>query len=147
MMRDTAIRIVVVISCILLGSDSLSAQNTTNQILSPRMQGLWVTDKGHECPELKKDEDAYGMGGGALLLRGDKFYSHESLCRIVGRITRGCCDDKDEETLATTYSCGRYRGRVVFALRRANNVTTLIEVIPDNAASGPIVKVYQKKCS
>ena len=114
--------------------------------LPPEIQGLWVEGQERECPDLMNDEDAAGMGEGALLLHGDKYYSHESLCRATGRIIKSCCDTNDTITIATGYVCGRYRSKVVFFLQRFKGDQMLIEVVPENASSGPIVKTYKKKC-
>jgi hypothetical protein len=125
---------------------TLPAQSLANSSLPLEFHGLWVTDADRECPDLKRDEDAHGMGEGALLLHGDKFYSHESLCRLSGQIKKSCCDGEGKQTIASNYSCGSYTGRVLLHLRRSRGEVMLIESY-ENAASGPVVKIYRRKCS
>jgi hypothetical protein len=131
---------------ILSATPAVSQQKPLTLMSLPhQFNGLWVEDDQRECPQLIRDEDAVGMGEGALLLRRNKFYSQESLCRFSGRITKSCCDDHDDQTFAANYSCGRYRGRVILALRRIGGRITLIEVF-ESAASGPTVTLYSRKC-
>ena len=132
---------------IALAVAALAATSTASadNIFPPEFHGLWVANDERECPALTQDEDAYGMGEGALLLRGNKFYSHESLCRMNGRVAKSCCDGENERTIAADYSCGRYRGRVLFHLRPFAGGVMLVESY-ENAASGPVVKIYRKKC-
>jgi hypothetical protein len=131
---------------VLLSPRSLSAQEAANTVLPREFQGLWVENSARKCPALTRDEDARGMGEGALLLRGNKFYSHESLCRITGQVKKSCCDDDNERTIAANYSCGGYKGRVLLYVRNSESEAMLVKSY-ENAASGPVLKIYRKKCS
>jgi hypothetical protein len=113
--------------------------------LPPAFEGLWVTDESRECPQLERDENAYAMGEGALLLRGTKYYAHESICRITGQIRKGCCDHDNQMTVAANFACGRARGRVLLFLERDGQNISLLESF-ENASSGPSVRVYRRKC-
>jgi hypothetical protein len=75
----------------------------------------------------------------------DKMYSHESLCKITGRVTTNCCSSGGEQTVAASYSCGRDKGRVILSLKRFEGGVMLIEIY-ENSASGPVVEIYQRKC-
>ncbi len=87
----------------------------------------------------------------ALLLRKNKYYKHEQLCRLVGNVSKSCCDRENEETVATTYLCGNVRGKVVLYLRGiASDDPVLTEVVVPGTpkdTSGPSVHIYRKKCS
>jgi hypothetical protein len=114
-------------------------------------QGLWVEEADTSCPVLRRDDDALAAGG-ILLLRRDKMYSLESLCRTTGKVTKSCCDWKDRWTVAVNYLCaGEGEGvkwsklRIIFHLRPVTNGQVLIKSW-ENAASGPTVTVYQKRC-
>jgi hypothetical protein len=90
--------------------------------LPPEFNGLWVVDEADSCPVLERDDDAYGMGEDRLLLRGDRFYSHESLCHIRDRLAQSCCNGENERTVAVNYSCGaRHAGRVTLYLRHTRD--------------------------
>ena len=121
------------------------AQNRATAALPPEFHGLWVESSSRECPKLTRDEDAYGMGEGALLLGANKVYSHESLCKITGRVIGACCDGDDERTIAANISCSGSKGRVVLYLRHSDGEVMLVESY-ENSASGPVVKIYRKKC-
>jgi hypothetical protein len=129
----------------LLFPPSVLAQNPASTLLPRDFEGVWVSDADRKCPDLTRDEDASGMGEGRLLLRGDKFYSHESLCRITGQVKRSCCNVENEQTIGANYSCGKHRGRVLLHLRHSRGEVMLIESY-ENTASGPVVNVYRKKC-
>jgi hypothetical protein len=120
----------------LFSSSSVVAQEETNTSLPREFHGVWVTDADRRCPDLRRDEDANGVGEGALLLRETKFYSHESLCRITGQVKKSCCDAKNEQTIAANYSCGKYGGRVILHLRRSGGEVMLVESY-ENAALAP----------
>ena len=85
------------------------------------------------------------MGEGALLLRADKMYSQEALCKITGHVVNSCCDYDGEQTVAANYSCGGHKQRVILSLKRFERGVTLVEIY-ENSASGPSVKTYSRKC-
>jgi len=145
MMRKPYLHFAALFSIAFLFAPSVLAQGTTNSFLPREFQGVWVADDDRECPDLRRDEDAYGMGEGRLLLRGNKFYSHESLCRITGQVKKSCCNVENEQTIAANYSCGKYTGRVLLHLSRSKGEVILIESY-ENAASGPVLRIYRKKC-
>jgi len=142
--RKRYFHIITIVLLLVLWPRSLVAQEAAN--LPREFQGLWVENSARECPALTRDEDARGMGEGALLLRGNKFYSHESLCRITGQVKKSCCDGHNERTIAANYSCGEYKGRVLLYIRNSGSDAMLIESY-ENPASGPVLKIYRKKCS
>jgi hypothetical protein len=72
--------------------------SSKSNVVPQEMEGIWVKEKV-ECPKLDRDEDAGSMGEDALLLRGEKYYKHEQLCKLNGPITKSCCDDKGEFTI------------------------------------------------
>ena len=99
-----------------------------NFSLPSEFHGLWAEDAKRECPDLKHDEDAYGMGEGALLLRADKMYSQEALCKITGHVVNSCCDYNGERTVAANYSCGGHKQRVILSLKRFERGAMLVEI-------------------
>jgi len=105
------------------------------ETIPQRFQGLWVSPeilddpsrryidergKSSLCPPLSRDEDMYSAGEGALLLKGDKFFKHEDLCR-VSRINSGTQDQ-----LIASMTCGKARAKVTLQLRKNRASTELL---------------------
>lgn len=104
------------------------------ETIPQRFQGLWVSpeimdnpsrqyisERGEysNCPFLSKDEDMRGAGEGSLLLKGDKFFKHEELCR-VSKI-----NSQTEDQLSASITCGRAKASVHLRLRATGSTTEL----------------------
>jgi hypothetical protein len=128
-------------------------QRSVDRALPSQFHGIWVTEEslksgwtgengGHvACPPIRKDEDAYGIGEGVLVLRRDKLYSQETDCKLV-IVSKICCDAEEEDTRGGTIVCGRNRTPVIFHLRKDSEELIVAEY--DVGASGPSIKKYRR---
>jgi hypothetical protein len=103
------------------------------------MEGVWVAEQAKECPPLPTDEHMNTVGEGALLIRGTKYYSHESLCRIATSAVRG------SELFIGGYDCGTQKGEVTLFLHVDKERSFLVEIV--KTGSNVFGRTYLKKCS
>jgi hypothetical protein len=109
------------------------------QLTFPKsLQGLWVSDE--TCPTIKSDEDVGGAGEGILLLKGDKVYSHESLCRINKVLFAAA------NLAIGQYRCGRVMGKFTLYLSQLSDGRELLVTVFELSSSNAFAQHFTKRC-